>query len=491
MFLPRIARHISTSHVSPKVLLPPNGLNPTLQSMDYAVRGALVQRADHLSRQLRDPSQTSSLPFSRIVYCNIGNPQSVGQPPLTFVRQIISAFAYPNLLSSSHLPPDVVSRVRTFLDASHGAGAYTESPGLPLLRERVASAITDRDRVASHPENIFLTSGASEAVKTLLSIIVRGPQDGVMIPIPQYPLYSATITALGGVQVQYFLDEDDNWSLSVDQLNQSIEAARANGVSVRALVVINPGNPTGQVLSRKNIEDVIRFCHQHNLVLLADEVYQSNVYVDHKPFISFKQAVSQLGLDVELASFHSVSKGIMGECGLRAGYVELHNIDRRASDLVYKVLSVGLCSNAIGQVAIDTMMNPPRPDEPSYDLYRSEFDGIFGSLKRKSILLCNAFNTFEGVTCNPSEGAMYLFPNIALPQKAIREALSRGMPSADVLYCLELLEETGICVVPGSGFGQREGTLHFRTTFLPPEDQIEQVAEQMRAFHHKFLNKFS
>lgn len=476
---------------SEKVLSGPKGFNPALERMEYAVRGMLVLRAEELSRQLSDPLQADKLPFNKIVYCNIGNPQSVGQPPLTFPRQVLAAIMHPPLLQSANLPSDVVQRANLILSHSHGLGAYTESRGLQLIRERVADAISIRDDVPSDPDHIFLTNGASDAVKTLLSMLVRGADDGVMIPIPQYPLYSASMTALGGYQVSYYLNEDAGWALSTEELETRLAAAKADGIKVRALVVINPGNPTGQVLSRSNLEAVVRFCEKHRLVLFADEVYQKNVYVDDKPFISFKRIVSDLGSDVELASFHSVSKGMVGECGLRGGLVELTNIDAVANQLMYKALSVSLCSNVVGQTAVDLMMTPPAIGEPSYDLYNREFNNIYGSLRRKSIKLANAFNTFEGVSCNRSEGAMYLFPRISIPDKAIAESQKRGFACADVLYCLELLESTGICVVPGSGFGQQEGTYHFRTTFLPPEDTIDGVIKLMRRFHENFLTKYS
>lgn len=482
---------VQTNMPSTKVLTAPDGVNQSIQRMEYAVRGALVQRAEHLAHQLRDPKAASNLPFSRIVYCNIGNPQSVGQPPITYVRQVLSAFVSPQLLDTTDLPSDVVDRVRMYMDVSHGAGAYTESPGIHFFRERVANAITKRDGVKASLEDIFLTNGASEAVKTLMQLLVRDSSDGILIPVPQYPLYSATMTALGGVQVSYYLDEENGWGLDIDQLKQSLDDARDKGICVRALVVINPGNPTGQVLSRKNIERVVSFCQENRLVILADEVYQENVYVEDKPFVSFKKVVHDMGSDVELASFHSISKGVMGECGMRGGYVELCNIKDEIHGLTYKTLSVSLCSNVLGQAAMDIMMNPPQAGDPSHELYVKETDDIFNSLKRKSIKLSNAFESFEGITCNRSEGAMYLFPRIEMPRGAILEAQSRNMASADVLYCFELLESTGICVVPGSGFGQRKGTYHFRTTFLPPEDQIDSVVEQMREFHRGFLKKYS
>jgi aspartate/methionine/tyrosine aminotransferase len=274
------------------------------------------------------------------------------------------------------------------------------------------------------------------------------------------------------------------------ELETRLAEASTDGFTVRALCVINPGNPTGQSLSYDNIADIVRFCERRQLVLMADEVYQRNIY-DGSAFVSFKKVVHDIQSPVELASFHSVSKGVTGECGLRGGYVELHNFDEHAESLVYKMASVSLCANIPGQIAVDLMMRPPVPGDPSHELYEVETTGIYEALRRKGRKLAEALNTFEGVHCNPPQGAMYLFPQITMPPGAHRRAKELKLASPDVLYCLELLDATGICVVPGSGFGQRTGTFHFRTTFLPPEDQIEGVIVDMKIFHSQFLEKYA
>lgn len=481
---------VSTTVSKPKhspVLALPAGVNTSLHRMEYAVRGELVQRAERIAQRLY--AHPSDYPFDKIVYCNIGNPQSVGQTPITYVRQTLAAVTFPGLLSHKVLPQDLSVRAAKYLKSSHGIGAYSESGGLKMIRQSVANAIERRDGVPCNPDQLFFTNGASEAVKIMLQIIIRNESDGVMIPIPQYPLYSATLTALNGQQVNYLLDEQNSWAMDVNELELRLKEARSRGVCVRALCVINPGNPTGQVLSRQNLEQVVRFCERERLVILADEVYQKNVYGE-KPFISFKKVVADLQSPVELASFHSVSKGLLGECGIRGGYVEVVNMRPEVEALIYKTISVSLCSNVTGQIALDLMMNPPREQDESYELYERESSLIYGGLKRKSQMLAHALNAFKGVECNPSEGAMYLFPRITLPEGAIREAEKRGLECADVLYCLEMLDATGICVVPGSGFGQREGTYHFRTTFLPPELVIEEAVGRMRKFHSDFLQQY-
>lgn len=490
-----MATAVPTRSIPHKILCKGGGINPRFEMMEYAVRGELVLRAEDLARQLRTEA-ASELPFERVTYCNIGNPQSLGQKPITFVRQVLSAVVCPTLLDSpavvKELPADVVARAREILHNSHGVGAYSESKGLPMIREHVAHAIKARDGGApANPESIYLTNGASEGAKLLLSLLVRESTDGILIPIPQYPLYSATMTAVDGRQVGYYLDEEKGWSLSIGELTKRLTEARAKGTTVRGIVIINPGNPTGQVLSPANLKEIVRFCEREQLVILADEVYQKNVYEPSKPFTSFKKVVAELQSTVELASFHSVSKGLMGECGMRGGYMEVYNMSSHAEDMIYKAMSVSLCANVVGQVAVDLMMRPPKAGDPSYELYNKEVTDIYSSLKRKAALLADSLNTFQGVTCNSSEGAMYLFPRLDLPHGAVQEAKSRGMASPDVLYCMELLNATGICVVPGSGFGQEKGTLHFRTTFLPPENQIADVVEKMRSFHNSFFTKYT
>lgn len=141
---------------------------------------------------------------------------------------------------------------------------------------------------------------------------VDGKPSGVMIPIPQYPLYSAILAEFGLSQIGYYLNEDNKWSLDISELERAYKEAE-NKSKPRVLVVINPGNPTGQVLTRKNIEEVIKFAHKYHLFLLADEVYQTNIYDKDSSFFAFKKVLIEMGKpysDMELASFMSVSKGL-------------------------------------------------------------------------------------------------------------------------------------------------------------------------------------
>jgi alanine transaminase len=135
------------------------------------------------------------------------------------------------------------------------------------------------------------------------------------------------------------------------------------------------------------------------------------------------------------------------------------------------------------------VVNPPKKGEPSYDQFIAERQSILDSLHRRSKKLVSALNELEGVSCNEAEGALYAFPSIQLPDKAVQAAKEQGR-NPDNFYCISLLDEAGICVVPGTGFGQKENTFHFRTTFLPAEDDIDSVIQRLTDFHNNFISRY-
>ncbi|KAA8495774.1 Alanine aminotransferase 2 [Porphyridium purpureum] len=466
-------------------------LNRNAVEMEYSVRGKIVQLAEEHQAAL---SRGEKRPFDEVILCNVGNPQAVGQAPLTYLRQVLALCTYPALLDEPSLahcfPEDVVAEAKSILDNSKGVGAYTTSKGIPLVRQRVAKFLEERDGYPADPESILLTNGASDGVKAILTLMTRGPKDGIMIPIPQYPLYSAASVLLDGAMLGYYLNEDQAWSLEVEELRRVVTSAKEKGVLPRVLCVISPGNPTGNLLTVQNMQDIVSFCEEQNLLLMADEVYQENIYDSTKEFVSFKKVVRDMNSDVPMVSFHSTSKGVMGECGLRGGYMELVNLDDSVAAQVYKLQSVSLCANVPGQIATNIMVNRPKPGSPSYELWEKEYNSTFQSLARKADKLAKGLNAIPGVSCSDQLFAMYAFPKIQLPPKAIQVAEKEGM-AADAFYCMNLLQETGICVVPGSGFLQVPGTFHFRTTILPPEDKMDSVIAKLRDFHMGFCEKYA
>jgi len=525
---------------------------PVLKS-EYAVRGEIALRAQEIQAELDAAKKTgmtqTKYAFDKLVPCNIGNPQAVGQSPLTYHRQMLSIVTTsPKDLKDNRtdwkslaevaamprfqdFPLDVIARGYQFLKAGN-IGAYSHSKGVPAFRHMIAQSIDRRDAASGAPraniEDIFITDGASPAVKTVLELLVRDKHDVIMIPIPQYPLYSASIVRLGGTYVGYELTEEysapedkKGWNLDVPELEALVQTEKAKGHTVRGIAVINPGNPTGNVLSEDMIVSIINFAEKHDMVILADEVYQENVYnlnkspVGSKPkeFVSFRTALYKIGSKVELFSFHSVSKGYYGECGLRGGYVHMDNVDESVNEQMYKLMSMTLCSNTVGQAMMASVTNPPdTPDyaaewaallkgdsevgklaekggtgvasqPPSLSLFKQEKGEVLKTLQKKAAFTSEYLNNVPGISSMPIEGAMYAFPEVKLPDKYIAHARHTVKKEPDTLYCLEMLESLGVIAVPGNGFRQREGTFHMRLTILPQEEELLGVMKAIRQFH--------
>lgn len=470
-------------------------LNPHVKAVEYAVRGPIVIKAGKIEQELQ---QGEKKPFTEVIRANIGDAHAMGQKPITFLRQVVALCTCPELLDSPAFPEDAKLRARRILQGCGGKsiGSYSASQGVECIRKDVAEYVAQRDQgVPTSWGNVFLTTGASDGIMTILKLLVSGAgptRTGVMIPIPQYPLYSAAIAELGAVQVNYYLDESNCWALDIVELHKAYRAAKQY-CNPRVLCIINPGNPTGQVQSRKCIEDVLHFAYEEKLFVLSDEVYQDNIYSPDCQFHSFKKVLYELGPEyfngVELVSFHSTSKGYTGECGFRGGYMEAINLDPDVQAQLVKLLSVRLCPPVSGQAAMDVIANPPQSGEPSYPQFLKEKTAVLRSLAERARLTEQILNKVPGIKCNPVQGAMYAFPRIFIPPRAVEEAKALGM-APDMLYCLQLLEETGICVVPGSGFGQREGTYHFRMTILPSTEKLKLLLEKVQSFHIKFLEQY-
>jgi len=472
----RVIHSSSRSSKTHMPVLKIDTINQAIVRAEYAVRGELAIKAESLREELKkDPEAKDRLGFDQVISANIGNPQQLGQKGLTYLRQVIALTEYPDLLENKDtlklFPADAINRAKAIIDEIGSTGAYTHSKGIPSIRQHVAEFIEARDGYKADPERIYLTAGASQGVSNIMQVIISSPQTGVLIPIPQYPLYTATLSLLSAQACPYYLKEKEGWSSSIEEIKQSLHGARDQGTDVRAIVVINPGNPTGACLDVEHMQEIIKLAKEESLVLLADEVYQTNIFLPERPFKSFRKVLYDMGepyaSTVELVSFHSTSKGQIGECGRRGGYFEMINFDEKVEDQIYKLASAQLCAPVSGQIGLDIMVKPPQEGDESKELYFKEIEGTQEELRRRSNILLEAFTKLEGVECTDAQGAMYLFPTITLPQKAVAKAKEQGK-AADAFYCLELLSRTGICVVPGSGFGQAEGTLHFRTTFLAP-----------------------
>jgi alanine transaminase len=465
-------------------------VNQNLVDMEYAVRGPIPLRAMDLQKE------------GRTIYaCNIGNPQALKQKPISFYRQVIALLESSNIQRERNLTKLVKNNSDLFKDSGisiiskeiidyseeflhncgTGMGAYTESKGPAFIRKEIAAFIDSRDKndIASDPDSIFLTDGASDAVRRILELLITGSNDGIMIPIPQYPLYSATIKRCGGLQVGYYPDEEKDWALTPDILEESYQKANSEGINIKSIVIINPGNPTGSILDKNSIDGIVNFVEKYDLSIIADEVYQENLYGGL--FISMSRAIGSR--DIPLFSLHSISKGFSGECGHRGGYMELRNMpimnnsNVSLSELILKQASVSLCSNTVGQAIVYMMVKPPEIGSEAHDIYIEEKNTILSELEAKAALIKESFKQMEGMQCFGRTGAMYLFPRMNFLPNDI----------TDFDYCMRLLEETGICTVNGGGFGQKNGTNHLRIAFLPPKDSITRFLPDWIRFHNRFI----
>ena len=390
-----------------------DNINPHVKEAKYAVRGELAIKSEAYRSQLkkRDPltPPDSPLPFDQVISANIGNPQQLDQKPITFFRQVLSLLEYPPLLeqeevlrSSFGYKQDVIDRAKWLLKEVKSVGAYSQSAGAPGIRASVAQYIERRDGYPSNPNDVYLSAGASSGVNTLLHIIAGKPETGVLVPIPQYPLYTATLSVLNCRCVPYYLDESKAWATDFQAIEDSYARATNEGTDVRAIVVINPGNPTGASLSAEDLAHVIRFAAEKHLVVIADEVYQTNVFIGE--FTSFKKTLREMQKrepekydNVELVSLHSISKGMVGECGHRGGYFELVGFDPDVQAQIYKFISIMLCPPVIGQCLVEMMVRPPVEGEPSWELYNNEFNSIRDGLRHRATALYEAFKKMEGV----------------------------------------------------------------------------------------------
>lgn len=471
-------------------------VNKNIIEMQYAVRGAIPKRAMELQKMGR-----------QTIACNIGNPQALGQKPISYYREVIGLLEDPSRIKIERKIKEIYkSNSEVFdgfkeddmlsdyvlnlaedilLNIDNNLGAYSESKGFEFIRKAIATFIDKRDHASetgiyADYENIFLTNGASVGAQSVIESIISNPKDGIMIPIPQYPLYSATIKRSGGEQVNYYLDEENGWTINREILDASFKKATDNGIIIKAIVVINPGNPTGSVLGIKSIEDILQFAEDNQLSIIADEVYQENLYGEQ--FFSFASVAGKR--DIPIFSLHSISKGFVGECGHRGGYLDVRNapivknLKMPLTDLFLKQSSINLCANTIGQILTYLMVTQPEKNSNEYERFFKEKTIILTDLHEKALMIKEAFKQMDGLECFGSEAGMYLFPRI--------NKLPTGSNCFD--YCMNLLEETGICTVNGDGFGQKEGTSHFRIAFLPPKELLKEVLPKWVKFHNRYIN---
>ncbi|PWA25400.1 hypothetical protein CCH79_00005371, partial [Gambusia affinis] len=463
-----------------------------MKQMEYFI---LCRRTNQIKEELRQGVRKS---YREVIDVSWGDPHRAGVKPLSFVRQVLAACLYPQLMDGDKLMVDVKERAQRLLRTCAGGsvGSYSDIAGIPQIVQSVSEYIVRRDGGAPcHPKNIYITPGSQWALTNILKVLVNSeasPRTGVLIPVPCHSTTIISLTALGAVAVPYYLREERSWALEVEELQRALDSAKGVCNPV-ALYIINPGNPAGYVQSRKCMQEVIRFAAEKKLFLLADEVYQDCVYGKESEFVSYKRVLAEIGAPlsdtVELASFHTASKGLMGECGLRAGYVELVNLDPAVMKYIHKLFSTNTCP-VLGQIALDVMVNPPQPGDPSYPLYLKETQHIRASLAENVRRVEEVINSIPSFSCQSLEGGAFAFPRVFLQPKAIERAKEAGL-QPDTFYCMRLLEEAGVLFSPGTEYGQKEGTYHIRFCIMTPTDTMEEILKRLSTFHKQFMKEFS
>ncbi|CAJ1072390.1 Hypothetical predicted protein [Xyrichtys novacula] len=470
-------------------------ISPNVRNMkplDYEI---LARRQNLIEKELR---QGVRKPFKEVLDVSMSDLQMSGLKPLSFVRQVLAACLYPELLNSNKLPVDVRQRAQRLLGECAGAsvGSYTATKGIPEIVQRISEYITRRDGgVPCSPENIFISSGSQWSLLNILKVLLfeSSPKRGILVPVPSHVTTTLSIPSLGGVVIPYYLSEEQGWQLQVEELQRALDSAKAWCKPV-TLYIINPGNPPGQIQSRKSMQEVIQFVSEKRLFLLADEVYQNLIYGENSEFVSYKRVLGEMGHPlsdtVELASFHSASKGFTAECGLRGGYVELVNVDPAVMKHIYALFSKDSCGPVLGQMALDLALNPPQPGDPSYPLYHTETEHIRKSLLHNIKRVSEILNSLPGFSCQPVQGGSFAYARLFLPPSAIQKAEELGL-KPDTYYCVRLLEEAGVLTLPGSEFGQKEGTHHMRFCITTPQERMEEVLRRITNFHTQFMRNVS
>ncbi|KAG9274633.1 alanine aminotransferase 2-like isoform X1 [Astyanax mexicanus] len=469
-------------------------INPDVRRIKISEHDILDERAEQIRTEIR---QGLVKRYKDVIDVSSGNPHGMGLKPLTFVRQVLATCFYPSLVHDESLPLDVRQRAQSLLAECDGEsiGSYPATYGMKHVRSSVSTFITRRDGVVSDPDNIIISNGSQHALILILKLLVQGrglQQTGVLTPVPCYRSFNKALVAQGAVSVPYYLCEEQGWTVQVEELRRALQAARGH-CNPMVLYLINPGNPSGHVQSKASIEEVIRFAAEERLFIMADEVYQGCVFGKDSEFYSYKKVLSEMGppysTNVELASFHSVSKGFMGECGLRCGYVEMVNLDPQVMRYAYQAFSINALASVPGQITLDVMLNPPEPGDPSYAVYAQEVKSVMSAIKNNAQRIMDVVSGLPGMTCQPINGGIFMFLRLHLSKAAIEHAEEKDL-EPDLLYSMRLLEDTGLCVAPGCELRQKQGTHHIRICLATPEEIMEDVLHRLKSFHLRFIKEF-
>ena len=389
-----------------------------LSNVCYDIRGPIMDRA----RQMEEDGQ-------KIIKLNIGN---------------LAVFGF-------DAPEEIQQDMIRNLPNSAG---YSDSKGIFGARKAVMHETQRQGIKGVGLEDIYLGNGASELIVMATNGLLDDG-DELLLPAPDYPLWTAAVSLSGGTPIHYMCDEANGWMPNIDDIRKKITP------HTKGIVVINPNNPTGALYSDNFLLEIIALAREHGLVIFADEVYDKVLYdgVKHTP-------IASLSTDVLTLTFNSLSKSYRS-CGYRAGWLIVSGDKKPAADYIegLNMLSnMRLCANVPGQWAIQTALGG----------YQSINDlvGEGGRLRKQRDMAYELITAIPGVTCVKPQAALYLFPRLDPKVYPIED---------DQQFFLEMLQDTKVMLVQGTGFNWPHPD-HFRVVFLPHEDELREAITRMAKF---------
>ena len=395
-----------------------------LANVLYDIRGPIMDAA----KQMEEEGQ-------KLIKLNIGN---------------LAVFGF-------DAPEEVQQDMIRNLPASAG---YSDSKGIFAARKAVMHETQKQGIKGVTLDDIYLGNGASELISMATNALLDNG-DELLLPAPDYPLWTASTSLSGGTPVHYLCDESNGWMPNLDDIRARITPR------TKAIAVINPNNPTGALYSDELLKGIVAIAREHGLVILADEVYDKVLYDGAK-----HTAIASLSTDVLTLTFNSLSKSYRS-CGYRAGWLVVSGPKKQAQDYIEglnMLANMKLCSNVPGQWAIQTALGG----------YQSINDLTCegGRLRRQRDLAYELITAIPGVTCVKPSAALYMFPRLDPKVYPIKD---------DRQFFLELLKETKVMLVQGTGFNWAEPD-HFRIVFLPHEEDLREAIGRIAKFLENYRN---
>jgi alanine-synthesizing transaminase len=389
-----------------------------LANVCYDIRGPIMDRA----RQMEEDGH-------KIIKLNIGN---------------LAVFGF-------DAPEEIQQDMIRNLPNSAG---YSDSKGIFAARKAVMHETQRQGILGVTLDDIYLGNGASELIVMATNALLDDG-DELLLPAPDYPLWTAAASLSGGTPVHYMCDESNGWMPDINDIRAKITP------KTKGIVVINPNNPTGALYSKELLLQIVGLAREHGLVIYADEVYDKVLYDDvvHTP-------IASLSTDVLTLTFNSLSKSYRS-CGYRAGWMVLSGDKRPATDFIegLNMLSnMRLCANVPGQWAVQTALG-------GYQSIK-ELVGEGGRLRKQRDLAYELITLIPGVSCVRPQAALYMFPRLDPKVYPIAD---------DQRFFLDMLEETKVMLVQGTGFNWPEPD-HFRIVFLPHEDDLREAIGRVAKF---------